>query len=136
MQGTNEYDTLRPAADFILRLAEQIIVFLSSPVRWEPDQAPEEMRRQVVDDIARKVFESLHELAAQRLFRERVKEWAVAYSHRGTGSTYVRAQEIDSIYDVAAPIPSQGGNENASQLVAGITATVKTAVGESGGIFQ
>lgn len=132
VQGTNEYDTLRPAADFILRLAEQVIVFLSSPVRWEPDHAPEEMKRQVVDTVARKVFAELHELAAQRLFRERVKEWAVAYSHRGTGSTFVRAQEIDGIYDIAAPIPGRGGNENVSQLVAAITATVRAAVGDSG----
>lgn len=136
VQGLNEYDTLRPAADFILRLAEQIIVFLSSPVRWEPDHAPEEMKRQVVDVIARKVFADLHELAAERLFRERVKEWSVAYQHRGTGSTFVRAQEIDGIYDAAAPIPGRGGNENASQLIASITATVQTAVGEAGGRFQ
>ncbi len=136
VQGTDEYDTLRPAADFILRLAEQISVFLSSPVRWEPNNAPDEMKQQVVDDMARKVFGNLHELAAQRLFRERVKEWAVAYSHRGTGSTFVRAQEIDGIYDVAAPIPGRSGNENASQLVASITVTVKIAVEESGGIIQ
>ncbi len=136
VQGTNEYDTLRPAADFILRLSEQIIVFLASPLRWEPSHAPEEMKRQVVDDIQRKVFASLHELASHRLFDARVKEWSAAYAHRGTGSTFVRAQEIEGIYDAAAPIPGRGANENASQLVASITATVKNAVAESGGIFQ
>ncbi len=56
--------------------------------------------------------------------------------HRGTGSTFVRAQEIDGIYDAAAPIPGRGGNENASQLIASITATVQTAVSEAGGRFQ
>ena len=134
--GTVEYDTLRPVADFILRLSEHIIVFLASPVRWEPGHAPEEMKRQVVDEVARRVFADLHDLGAQRLFHERVKQWAVAYSHRGTGSTYERAQDIDGIYDFAAPIPGEAGNENASELVSAILTTVKKAVGESGGLFQ
>ena len=134
--GTVEYDTLRPVADFILRLSEHIIVFLASPVRWEPGHAPEEMKRQVVDEVARRVFADLHDLGAQRLFHERVKQWAVAYSHRGTGSTYERAQDIDGIYDFAAPIPGEAGNENASELLSSILTTVKKAVGESGGLFQ
>ena len=135
-QGTYEYDTLRPVADFILRLSEHIIVFLGSPLRWVPAYAPEEMKRQVVDEIARRVFTDLHELGAQRLFHERVKEWAVAYSHRDTGSAGKRARDIDGIYDAAAPIPGEAANENASQLVAAITGTVKNSVAKSGGVFQ
>jgi hypothetical protein len=135
-QGMFEYDTLRPVADFILRLSEHIIVFLGSPLRWEPGHAPDEMKQQVVDEIARRVFTDLHELAAQRLFHERVKDWAAAYAHRGTGSTHERAQDIDGIYDVAAPIPGEAANENASKLVADVMAKVKDSVSKSGGVFQ
>lgn len=134
--GTYEYQELRPVADFILRLSEHISVFLASPLRWAPAHAPEEMKRQVVDEIARRVFTDLHELGAQRLFHERVKEWAVAYGHRDTGSAAKRSRDIDGIYDTAAPIPGEAANENASQLVAAITATVKNSVAKSGGVFQ
>lgn len=134
--GTVEYDTLRPVADFILRLSEHIIVFLASPLRWEPGNATEEMKRQVVDEIARRIFADLHELGEQRLFHERVKQWALAYSHRGASSTHTRAQDIDGIYDFAAPIPGEAANENASHLVSAILATVKKAFAESGGLFQ
>jgi hypothetical protein len=89
-----------------------------------------------VSGAARRVFADLHDLGAQRLFQERVKQWAVAYSHRGTGSTYERAQDIDGIYDFAAPIPGEAGNENASELLSAILTMVKKAVGESGGLFQ
>jgi hypothetical protein len=94
------------------------------------------MKQQVVDEIARRVFTDLHELAAQRLFHERVKDWAAAYAHRGTGSTHERAQDIDGIYDVAAPIPGEAANENASKLVADVMAKVKDSVSKSGGVFQ
>src|SRR5439155_10527227 len=40
--GEVEYGDLMPVADFILRLTEQISVFLASPIRWAPDHAPEE----------------------------------------------------------------------------------------------
>lgn len=134
--GTVEYDSLRPVADFILRLSEHIIVFLGNPLHWAPEHAPEEMKRQVVDEIARRVFADLHELGTQRLFHERVKEWARAYGHRGTGSASDRAHDIDGIYDVAAPIPGEAANENASELVAAIVTTVKESVKQSGGVFQ
>jgi hypothetical protein len=134
--GNVEFDTLRPVADFILRLSEHIIVFLSSPLRWVPEHAPEEMKRQVVDGIARQVFADLHDLGLQRLFHERVKDWATAYSHRGSGSTYERAQDIDRIYNVAAPVPGEAGNEYASALVSAILRKVKDSVAKSGGIFQ
>ncbi len=134
--GMVEYDNLRPVADFILRLSEHIIVFLASPIFWEPENASEEMKRQVVDEVARQVFADLHILAGQRLFHERVKEWAKAYAHRGTGSTGERARDIDFIYDAGAPIPREAGNENTSKFVAELCRVVRHAVEKSGGRFQ
>jgi hypothetical protein len=134
--GMVEYDNLRPVADFILRLSEHVIVFLGSPILWEPENAPEEMKRQVVDEIARQVFADLHILAGQRLFHDRVKEWAKAYSHRGTGSTSERARDIDVIYDAGAPIPREAGTENTSKFVAELCHVARRAVEKAGGRFQ
>ena len=134
--GQVEYGTLKPVADFILELSKHISVFLSAPVVWDPKHAPDEMKRQVANEIARKVFSELHKLGQQRFFHERVKDWVTAYAHCGAGSTYDRARDIDGIYDIAAPIPGEAGNENASKLVAEISGVVKSAVLDAGGKFQ
>ncbi len=134
--GTTEYDTLRPVADFISRLIEHVTVVLSTPLRWDPDNAPEEMKRQVIADIASAVHNKLHELGETRLFHERVKEWSVAYSHRGTGSSRERALDIEGIYGVAAPIPGEMADSHSSALVASIKAFVQEAVESAGGAFE
>jgi hypothetical protein len=131
--GSVEYLELRPVADFISRLSEQLIVFLGSPIRWEPEIASEEMKRQVIDGIARQVYTNLHALGAQRIFHERVRDWSVAYSHRGTGSTSERARDIDRIYESAAPIPREAGNEHTSKFITALTSVVKEAVHTAGG---
>lgn len=134
--GSTEYDTLRPVADFIARLIEHVTVVLSSPLRWDPETATEEMKRQVIADIASAVHGKLHELGETRLFHERVKEWSVAYSHRGTGSSRVRAIDIEGIYGVAAPIPGEIADPHSTQLVASIKAFVQEAVEGVGGAFE
>lgn len=134
--GTTEYDTLRPVADFIARLIEHVTVVLSNPVRWEPENAPEEMKRQVIADIANAVHAKLHELGENRLFHERVKEWSVAYSHRGPGSSRERAADIEGIYGAAAPIPGVTGDPNSTALVANIKALVQEAVEKENGTFE
>ena len=134
--GSTEYSTLRPVADFIARLIEHVTVVLSNPLRWEPESATEEMKRQVIADIASVVHGKLHELGESRLFHERVKEWSVAYSHRGTGSARERAMDIDGIYGVAAPIPGETGDPHSSALVASIKALVQEAVESAGGDFE
>ena len=134
--GSVEYDTLRPVADFILRLSERIIVFLSSPLRWEPEHSSDDMKRQVVDKIAREIFAELHSVGVQRLSQERLRDWSVAYGHRGSGSTSERARDIDEIYNEAAPIPGEVGNEGTSNFVAVLSRIVRRAVENAGGIIQ
>ena len=133
--GEIEYSSMRPVADFIARLMENISVFIATPIKWEPANAPEEMKRQVANEIAIQIFSDLHGLGTQRLFSDRVKDWTAAYSHRGPGSTNDRSNDIDAIYREAAPIPGQAGNETASKFVAELNLMVKTAVQKSGGKF-
>ena len=134
--GSTEYSSLRPVADFIARLIEHVTVVLSNPLRWTPDNASEEMKRQVIADIASVVHEKLHELGETRLFHERVKEWSMAYSHRGTGSARERAMDIEGIYGLAAPIPGEAADPNSTALVASIKVMVQSAVESTGGEFE
>jgi len=134
--GTTEYDTLRPVADFIRLLIERVTVVLDSPLRWEPEGATEEMKRQVIADIASAVHAKLHELGQTRIFHDRVKEWSDAYAHSGTGSARERALDIEGIYGKAAPIPGEVADPNASSLVASMRDLVKLAVEDAGGILQ
>jgi energy-coupling factor transporter ATP-binding protein EcfA2 len=134
--GSTEYDTLRPVADFIACLIEHVTVVLSNPLRWDPENAPEEMKRQVIADISGAVYGKLHELGETRLFHERVKEWSIAYSHRGTGSARDRAMDIEGIYGVAAPIPGEATDPHSTALVASIKAFVQEAVEGAGGTFE
>lgn len=133
--GRTEYDSLRPVADFISKLIEHVSVFLSSPLRWEPDNGDEDMKREAVTEISRVVYGQLHALGDQRLFHERVMDWAAAYSHSGTGSARDRARDIDAIYNVAAPVPGETSDPNASALVTAINTVVKEAVQKAGGKF-
>jgi hypothetical protein len=134
--GRVEYDTLMPIADFIGRLSEHISVVLSTPLCWEPDDAPEEMRRQVIGEIASNVNANLHQIGETRLFHERISQWSTAYSHRGTGSSRERAQDIEGIYGIAAPIPGEAADPYASALVASVKTLVQEAVEAAGGKFQ
>ena len=135
--GKIEYSDLMPVADFIGALRERLSLVLADPLRWEPDGATDEMKRQVVNEILDEVANGLVKLGKSRLFQDRTKEWARAYyDHSGKGSTRGRARDIDSIYDIAAPTPTDKADDNASKFVAAITGIVKAAVEKAGGKFQ
>lgn len=135
--GEIEYSGLMPVADLIRELRERMSIVLGTPLNWEPDGAPEEMKRQVINEILDGIADGLGELGKTRLFQDRTKEWAKAYyNHNGPGSTRDRARDIDSIYDNAAPTPTDKADENASKFVAAIIGIVKTAVEKAGGKFQ
>jgi hypothetical protein len=134
--GQIEYSDLMPVADMITALRERLSVVLALPLKWEPENAPEEMKRQVVNEILGKVAGKLEGLGKSRLFQERTKEWSKAYyEHSGRGSTRDRARDIDNIYDTAAPTPTDKADENASNFVAAIRTIVKEAVEAADGRF-
>lgn len=106
----DEYDTLRPIADLIRLLQGQISRFLSEPLTWRPGPIPEEKddeRIQAIDNIRKQVFTRLHDLSRRRLVDERLSGWVEAYEHRGTGSTKVRARDLATLYESAAPVPNE-----------------------------
>jgi len=55
-------------------------------------------------EIRQGVFTALLNLAESRLAEARRPSWTKAFDHSGRGSSYRRAEEIDGIYEEAAPL--------------------------------
>lgn len=132
----DEYDTLRPIADLILRLQERISAFLSEPLEWDPPlpkEAAEEVRIQAVDAIRREVNKRLHDLSRRRMIDERLSGWVEAYELRGKGSTKDRAKDLVDLYETAAPIPNEMPGPDANEFLFELRELVAESVEEGGG---
>jgi len=132
----DEYDTLRPIADLILRLQEKISAFLSEPLEWQPalpKDAHDDVRIQAIDAIRREVNQRLHELSRRRVIDERLSGWVEAYERRGTGSTRVRAKELEGLYESAAPVPNEMPGPDANEFLFELRELVADSVEKGGG---
>ena len=106
----DEYGNLKPIADLILLIQHQVSRFLAEPLEWTPEHPPEDKeseKTQAIDEIRKEVFHRLHKLSRRRLIDEQLSGWVEAYEHRGTGSTKIRARDLVSIYETAAPVPDE-----------------------------
>ncbi|MBI4504023.1 MAG: hypothetical protein HY691_00690 [Chloroflexi bacterium] len=116
-QWEDQYDTLRPVADLIRLVSERLAAFLVAPRDWEPAGCAEGAKEAAVDRQSREVYTRIHKLMENRLFRDHVAEWLVAYEFRGTGSTRPRAQVIRGIYEAAAPILAEVPGKASTELL-------------------
>jgi hypothetical protein len=131
----DEYDTLRPVADLINLLQIHVSQFLSSPLGWSPSIPPEDSPDRInsIDAIKKEVFTRLHDLARHRILEERVREWVSAYELRGIGSTRVRAREVATIYEEAAPIPNEMPGPDANRFLFELRELIADSVLTTGG---
>jgi hypothetical protein len=97
-----EYDNLKPVADLLARLSEEVSRFLNNPGTWHP-RAPDDA---ALSSIRQQVYTDLHRIAERRLVQDHLDDWRAAYDLRGKNSTFGRAQEINAIYEAGAPIAS------------------------------
>jgi energy-coupling factor transporter ATP-binding protein EcfA2 len=135
--GQDEYDTLRPVADFIACLQGHVRPFLDLPLRWDPSQGvTDEMKEHAIDQIAQEVSSRLHELAANRLMRDRVIKWKEAYAHRGFGSASERRRDVESIYGAAAPIPGEIADPPTNEFLKEIRVLLRNAIDSAGGKLE
>lgn len=138
----DEYDTLQPVADLIKLLQIHVSHFLSVPLSWSPTTPPDDSTDRIdsIDAIKKEVFTRLHDLSKRRILEEQLREWVVAYEHRGMGSTRVRARDLATIYGNAAPIlnemPGSDSNKFLFELRELIADSVKTAGGQLKGWAQ
>lgn len=131
----DEYDQLRPVADLIRLLQVQISQFLTSPLAWEPLTPPEdsEERQAAIDTIKKEVFTRLHDLARTRVLDEQLSSWVKAYEHRGTGSTRVRAKDMVTLYEEAAPVPNEMPGPDANKFLFEIRELIAESILSAGG---
>lgn len=131
----DEYDSLKPVADLIRLLQNHLSRFLSTPLGWHPHAPAEddESRTVAIDSIRTEIHTRLHDLAKRRILDERFSGWVEAYEHRGTGSTFVRAREIVSIYQSAAPVPNEMPGPDSNEFLFEIRELVADSVAAGGG---
>lgn len=131
--GENEYSYLRPISDFWASFSEQISGFLSAPISWSPSNPTEEEKSRKIDEIKKKVSSKLGEYAILNIKEKMISEWQTAYNYVGRGSTALRIDEIDTIYDKTIPIPFDDMNIDTRQFAINITKILKDSIIESGG---
>jgi len=133
---SNEYDTLRPAADLVSRLQENISKWLDNPASWNRTPKDDEERDASLSPIRQSVFDALHDLADARLADLHRIDWQVAFNFGGRGSSYRRAEEIERIYENSAPSISTVMSENARNFLHTLYQLVIMAVEENRGQFR
>lgn len=131
-----EYDSLRPVADLVSRIIEEVANFLDNPISWSRSPVDADEAQQAIAPIRQVVFSRLHQLALQRLIDEHLKDWRRGLEHKGKGSAARRALDIRSIYELAAPIPGTVNTAPAIEFLYGVRELVRAAVVENGGGMQ
>jgi hypothetical protein len=131
-----EYAELKPVADLILSLQQEISAFLSEPTGWNRPVKRDEERDEklaVIDGIRQVLFGRLHAFAHERVLDGKLGEWVVAFSHRGSGSSRKRTDDIRTIYANAAPVPNGPQGVDADEFLNAIREFVAAAVSGAGG---
>lgn len=131
-----EYDTLRPVADLLARTSEEISRYLDNPTRWEPRVPSDEEAEAALSAIRKQVYGGLHALAERRLIQDHLGAWRSANEFRGRGSTFERAQEIQTIYEAAAPVPSSIVTTTSAAFMKEVRELVHQAIKDNGGAID
>lgn len=129
----DEYDGLRPVADFVRQLQASISLWLDNPSEWTREPANEDERQAAIDEIRQKVFIGIHLLSRQRLIASHSREWQSAYAYSGIGSSRERAKEMSGIYHEAAPSVTSVLDQTAQEFLDQVIQIVSDAVEEAGG---
>lgn len=128
-----EYDTLKPVADLLARLSEEVSRFLDNPSGWEPRLPNDDEAELAISDIRQQVYRDLHSLAQRRLVDDHLDEWRTAYEFKGKGSTFERAQEINAIYESGAPVASTVITNVSAEFIKEMRQLVHKAITDQGG---
>ena len=131
-----EYDSLRPVADLVGRIIEEVANFLDNPIGWSRPPVDADEAQQAIAPIRQVVFSHLHQLALERLIDQHLMEWRRGLEHKGKGSAARRALDIRGIYELAAPIPGTVNSTPALEFMRNVRELVQMAVESSGGAMQ
>lgn len=99
-----EYDYLRPVNDLKSLVTEQISTYLDEPLRWTPNEPNEETMFEFTNSVRRVISTTLGMYIEEKMIDQRKDQWQRAYEFKGSGSTKLRSNEIESVYDRIAPL--------------------------------
>lgn len=136
MAWSNEYNNMRPVADLIARLQENISQWLENPTAWNRQPKDEQEQDLALSLIRQTVFAAVHDLAEERLSELHRTDWSRAYDYAGRGSTVDRAHEIEEIYSDAAPIFSSAMSPDARAFLHLLSELVGKAIKDAGGTYR
>ena len=97
-----EYDDLMPVGDMATQLQSYISHLLDNPDGWTGEPKDQSERDAAINLMRQLVSAPIRKLANDRLCSQ-LSAWNTAYEFSGVGSSYSRAEEIDQIYNRAAP---------------------------------
>jgi hypothetical protein len=130
--GEDEYDNLKPIAELIMNIRENIFkTVLDNPQRWSNSEISDEIKQQVIDKIAAEFNKNLHTYISEKMWDDHLFDWMSAYGRNGTGSTFLRANDIKGIYKDTLPLPDSF--ESNKEAVNNILEILRLAILEGGG---
>jgi energy-coupling factor transporter ATP-binding protein EcfA2 len=128
-----EYDTLQPLADLHRHLQEAISLFLDNPTSGPLD----EEQSKAVSRIRRLVASGLLAITRRRLIEDQLVPWSEAFVREsGPGSTWRRANRIEKIYQIAAPVPQAAMTPEARKFLDEMVDTVSSSIQAVGGAMR
>lgn len=139
--GIDHYNyELMPIADLLSAITSQLNIFLSEPLQCFPEDAPDEVKEEVINSIKSCIYDRMHLFARNSIWKNTVPmtKWKTAYLYRDTGSASLRAYEIDEIFDIGVPIlnnysPNMRMKQEEKALIEGVIAIAKSAIEKEGG---
>ena len=133
----DEYNGLTPVANLKSQLQSSISQWLDTPDRWTINPRPLDDKKQaIINTIRQKISDRIFHLSTRRLIVDQLHEWQAAFDYKGIGSSYQRAEEIERIYNSAAPSITSVRSIASQQFCDDIIDVVKAAVEEVGGSVE
>ncbi len=131
-----EYFDLRPIADLEQQIKNVVSKWLDDPNGWIIAPNNDDERRAVIDKVRGGVNDPLSKDIKQYLAETELDAWELAYEHHGYGSTKIRAQDIDELFERAAPEIGYPMSDNADRFSSAIREIIQDAVEGIGGTFN
>jgi hypothetical protein len=131
-----EYDSLRPVADFVNLISDEVSKFLDNPISWSRIPSDDSEKQAAISPIRRTIYSDLHKVAKPRLTSDRLPEWRQALHYKGTGSTRSRAATIQEIYGRAMPVPGIVNSPIEIEFMRSIREIISNAIKVHGGRLQ
>lgn len=134
-EGTSDqYDTLRPAADLRELLKDEIYRTLETPLRWTGERPTDDIvTTAVIDEFSQAIAKRLSAPIRERLSVRAQRSWQETYALSGIGSTFRRSRRIsDDILGRNVPIPGAAPSPDRNDFLHAVILAVEEAAKEIG----